>query len=159
MKCPTCGHTPTTKRPKPIAVVDVDSLSDADLRAYRTRTAPYADVQFMIAHGRGLSPELMTDARALADTVDSAGTFAPGMTRTIFYRQYFALSARRRYEREIAYYRDVVIPAGKAAAWADAQDTAHRVSGSAVSIGTSIHLHMMIRSVSAGMRAEYAAAA
>src|SRR4051812_20287677 len=118
MKCPTCGHTPTTKRPKPAAAaVDVDNLPDAELRAYRTRTAPFCDVQFMIDNGRGLSVALLEDARELAATVDAAGRFVSGVTRASFYRQYYALSARRRIEREALYWRDVLIPSQKAAAW------------------------------------------
>lgn len=157
MKCPTCGHTPATKRPKPIETVDVAGMNESALRAYLTRTTPFYDVQFMIDNGRGLSAELLADARALSATVDASGRFVAGMTRTVFYRQYYALSARRREERDAIHWRTVVIPAQKARAWANAlsDDTSpfHTVT-----IGTLIAIRMMLRSIVA-TREEYAAEA
>lgn len=123
MKCPTCGHTPTAKRAQPIVDVNIAGMNESGMRAYFTRTAPFCDVQFMIDNGRGLSPELIADARELASTVDAAGRFTSGQTRASFYRQYSALSARRRKERDDRHWRAVVIPARKAAAWADARAT------------------------------------
>lgn len=150
MKCPTCGHTPTTKRQTPIAVVDVDSLNDTDFRAHCTRVAPYADVQFMIANSRGLSLELLSDARALAATVDAAGRFVAGMTRASFYRQYYRLSARRREERDAIYWRRVIVPARTATAWA-----AMMAPGSGRSIGSHVGACMAVRYVTARHSAQY----
>jgi hypothetical protein len=154
MKCPTCGHTPSTKRPKPNAIdIDLASASDADRRTYYARTAPFFDVQFMIDNGRGLSPALLSDARELAATVDASGHFAPGVTRASFYRQYAALSARRREERDAIYWRTVVIPAQKARAWA------RIMADKGDSIGTRIAVALMVRTVAADRRAQYLEAA
>jgi len=140
MKCPHCGHTPATKRPKPTPVVDVDLsvMPESDRRAYYTRTAPFFDIQFMIDNGRGLSAALLSDARELARTVDAAGRFSAGMTRAIFYRQYAALSARRRGEREAQSWRDGILT-DKARAWSRALEP------DAATIGTLIQLAMVRR--------------
>ncbi len=119
-QCPTCGHTPIAKRSNAtIAIVDVATLSDSELRAYRYKTAPYADLQFLIEHSAGL--ELAADASILASKVDASGRFAKGTTRGEFYRQYFLLTARWRQADETKRRAGVVLER-KAIAWTDARE-------------------------------------
>lgn len=134
MTCIHCGHTPSVKRQAPInaSSVDVDTLSDVELRKYRAKTTPFYDVQFMLDCGASMAPTLRADVLELRTHVDANGRFSD-ITRTEFYRQYNALQSRRRQERETV-RRAAVALERKARAWS------HAERGYTTSIGTSIHL-------------------
>lgn len=84
----------------------------------------YADVQFFLECRAGLSSALIAAAGELAAHVDATGRLS-GLSRADFYRQYFALSAKRRIERDAIawarYARESALET-KAAAWLDARD-------------------------------------
>lgn len=90
---PTSAPTPT-----PQAVpVDIDSMTDEQLKAYRKRTAPGTDVDFVLRYAQ-MSADLRAQFTALRDCANADGSLKRGINRTEFYRQHCALLASWRRE-------------------------------------------------------------
>jgi hypothetical protein len=61
---PPTPPTPPAKAPKPVAPVNIDEMTDAELFAYRKRTAPVEDLKFLMSFT--MSDALRTRAEAIA---------------------------------------------------------------------------------------------
>jgi hypothetical protein len=143
-KCPTCGHTPTTKKRAAVdPIVDVDALSDIGLRAYRTKTAPYYDIHFFLSCDRVMSAELKASALELAATVDANGKFS-GMTRSNFYKAYAELARRKRIEANAAHWIELLLTR-KADAWRDAREA----DAFAIELSIEVQADLLLASVEA----------
>mgnify|MGYP001312204018 CR=1 FL=1 len=81
MKCPHCHQTFTTSSSrKPAAeltLTDIDALSESALYAYRKRTAPAADLRFLLAN----DPHMSDERRAFIDQALAHGPTAADATR------------------------------------------------------------------------------
>lgn len=95
MNCPNCGHAITTakaRKPRLVESSDVSQMSDAELFAYRKRTAPLEDLRFWLNNAR-MSDQLRAGFLAL-----QASAQVLTIPRAEFYRQFVALQALWRRE-------------------------------------------------------------
>jgi hypothetical protein len=112
--CPHCQHTFTevpvrkarTGAPAVEAPIDLSTCTDAELFAYRKRTAPAEDARFLLAHV-GLSSELATRTAAL---------LSGALPRAAHYRELAGIKA--------AHWRDRPLTVGSDRGYADLEAVA-----------------------------------